>query len=143
MRYVAANTFACESLGYTREEHWGMRVTGHRALSRGTDESATMVVAGDARRLGNAGARKDDSELVILRPGSAKTQDRRSRVLRPSIALARALARSGDRGARALAGTHEGGAHEVPEERRRPRRARLELGVELAGHEPRMVAAAR
>src|SRR5438034_3471452 len=40
---------------------------------------------------------------------------------------------------RAVVGARERGADELPEERRRPRRARLELRVELAGHEPGMV----
>src|SRR5260221_13509025 len=42
-------------------------------------------------------------------------------------------------GRAALEGARAGGADELTEERRRPGRARLELGMELRGDEPRMV----
>ena len=58
----------------------------------------------------------------------------------PSRGLSRG--RAGPLGAGSAAGpcgAGEGGADEVAEQRVRPGRARLQLGVELAGHEPGMV----
>src|SRR5918992_126096 len=58
-----------------------------------------------------------------------------SAVFRRALLLVRRGARRAGAGPRAL----QSRTDEVPEERRRARRARLELGVELAGHEPGVV----
>jgi len=64
MRYVAANTFACELLGYTREELLGLRVTDLARYPEAPDEFSDLVVAG--RLEGSATlVRKNGSELTI------------------------------------------------------------------------------
>jgi PAS domain S-box-containing protein len=64
MRYVAANTFACELLGYTREELLGMRVTDIARYPEAPDEFGDMVVSG--RLEGSTTLlRKNGSELTI------------------------------------------------------------------------------
>jgi PAS domain S-box-containing protein len=64
MRYVAANTFACELLGYTREELLGLRITDIARYPEAPDEFDEMIVSG--KREGSATlVRKNGSELTI------------------------------------------------------------------------------
>lgn len=64
MRYVAANAFACELLGYTRDELLGMRVTDIARYPEAADEFDEMVV--DGKLEGSAIlVRNDGSELTI------------------------------------------------------------------------------
>src|SRR5439155_5046699 len=76
------------------------------------------------------------SDLKDRRAGKAATA---SVVGIASDALTADALDAGDGCALALAGAGEGGADEIQEERSGPRRARLELGRELACHEPRVV----
>src|SRR5215213_2415486 len=73
--------------------------------------------------------------------GMAASSTNRSRTPEAHVALMSAIlgVRGGLADAGACASTVDGGADEVAEERRGPRRARLELGVILAGDEPGMV----
>ena len=64
MRYVAANTFACELLGYTREELLGMRVTDIARYPEASDEFGDMVVSGKLEGSTTL-VRKNGSELTI------------------------------------------------------------------------------
>ena len=64
MRYVAANTFACELLGYTREELLGMRVTDIARYAEAPNEFDDMVVTGKLEGSAKL-VRKNGSELTI------------------------------------------------------------------------------
>jgi PAS domain S-box-containing protein len=64
MRYVAANTFACELLGYTREELLGMRVTDIARYPEAQVEFDDMVAAGKLEGSATL-VRKDGSELTV------------------------------------------------------------------------------
>ena len=64
MRYVAANTFACELLGYTREELLGMLVTDIAHYPEAHAEFDDMIVAGKLEGTARL-VRKDGSELTI------------------------------------------------------------------------------
>src|SRR5215208_2381202 len=73
--------------------------------------------------------------------GMAASSTNRSRMPEAHVALMSAIlgVRGGLADAGARASALDRGADEVAEERRGPRRARLELGVILAGDEPGMV----
>ena len=64
MRYVAANTFACELLGYTREELLGMRVIDIARYPEAPDEFGDMVAVGKLEGSATL-VRKNGSELII------------------------------------------------------------------------------
>lgn len=64
MRYVAANTFACDLVGYTREELLGMRVTDIARYPDAQVEFDDMIVAGKLEGSATL-VRKDGSELTI------------------------------------------------------------------------------
>ncbi len=64
MRYVAANSFACELLGYTREELLGMRIPDIARYPEAPGEFDRMVAAGKLEGLTTL-VRKDGSELTM------------------------------------------------------------------------------
>lgn len=64
MRYVAANRFACELLGYSRKELLGMRVTDIARYEEAPAEFAEMLESG-VRNGRTTVVRKDGSELTF------------------------------------------------------------------------------
>lgn len=64
MRYVAVNAFACELLGYTREELLGMRITDIARYSEAPGEFDLMVARRELEGMTRI-VRKDGSELTM------------------------------------------------------------------------------
>jgi PAS domain S-box-containing protein len=72
MRYVAVNSYACEVLGYTREELLGLRVSDIAVAPEASDVYAHML-----RRASDAGVtsiRRKDGELLELRYSAKETK---------------------------------------------------------------------
>ena len=119
MRYVAANATACELLGYSREELLRLRVPDLAQYPEAEGEFEAMIAAGEL--IGRTTVRGKDGKPPQPPPPLGRDEDRRPRVLR-GRALAGQLGRSDRCGAGALARAGEGGADEVAEQRRGPRR---------------------
>jgi PAS domain S-box-containing protein len=64
MRYVAVNAFACELLGYSREELLGLRVTDVARYPEAPGEFDRMVAAGKLEGSTTL-VRKDGSDLTM------------------------------------------------------------------------------
>lgn len=64
MRYVAVNSYACDLLGYTREELLAMRITDIARYPEAAGEFDRMVAAGKLEGLTTL-ARKDGGELTM------------------------------------------------------------------------------
>jgi len=72
MRYVAANTTACELLGYTRDELLTMRVTDIAAYPEAEGEFEAMIASGEL--VGRT--------VVTLKDGSRRSLRHRSSEIR-------------------------------------------------------------
>jgi PAS domain S-box-containing protein len=64
MRYVAANQYACELLGYTREELLEKRVTDVARYPEAPEEFGEMVAKGELEGVSTV-VRRDGSELKL------------------------------------------------------------------------------
>jgi PAS domain S-box-containing protein len=64
MRYVAANRFACDVLGYSREELLGLRVTDVARHQEAPAEFAQMIHTGELSGRTTI-VRKDGSEVTL------------------------------------------------------------------------------
>jgi PAS domain S-box-containing protein len=64
MRYVAANRFACDLLGYSRQELLGMRVPDIARYEEATAEFAQMLDSGELNGRTTV-VRKDGHELTF------------------------------------------------------------------------------
>jgi PAS domain S-box-containing protein len=64
MRYVAANRFACDLLGYSRQELLGMRVTDIARYDEAPAEFAQMLDSGELSGRTRV-VRKDGRELTL------------------------------------------------------------------------------
>jgi PAS domain S-box-containing protein len=71
MRYVAVNHYACQMLGYTREELLGKRITDIARYAEAPEEFKEMVARGELSGVTTI-QRKDGSELR-LRHRSSET----------------------------------------------------------------------
>jgi PAS domain S-box-containing protein len=72
MRYVAANTTACELLGYTREELLHLRVTDLAQYPEAEGEFEAMIAAGEL--VGRTRVRHKDGTMRSFRHRSAETK---------------------------------------------------------------------
>src|SRR6266516_5407313 len=106
------------------------------AASSRKSSSTSDTEAQDSRRLSRSLMRRAlTSSWQLLVKTAAPAKPARPRDGAASVASARELYPI----APALTGALERGLDELAEERRRACRTRLELGVELGGHEPRVV----
>ena len=64
MRYVAANQYACELLGYTREELLSKRVTDIARYPEAPEEFGQMVAKGELNGVTTV-VRRDGAELKL------------------------------------------------------------------------------
>ena len=72
MRYVAANQYACELLGYTREELLEKRITDIARYAEAPDEFREMVASGELNGVTTV-VRADGTELKMRYRASETT----------------------------------------------------------------------
>ena len=136
-RYVAVNRAACALLGYTREELLALRLTDVARYDEAPAEWAEMELHGTHTGVSKVTC-KDGSTIEFAYVAGATVVAGMpvyvsvGRPPRTGDSATSTPSRWRDRSRRRC-------THEVAKQRRGPRRPRLELRVELARHEPRVV----
>ena len=136
-RYIAVNQYACTSSATPARSCWrcsARELAPELDLDEQLDSAA--VRARLERQARSCGARTAAGRDRVPRPRGA---GRRDAALRPVGWPVDGLAEPRAARRRCASAALERGADELAEERRRPRRARLELRVELARDEPRVI----